>query len=216
MTYDPVGIDKDKNEITDKHSHNSIHVWEMPNERNGFKLKVCAAYYGRPDKLEEADYIFLMLCIWYNAIGTGIPEVNRGETVSNFKKWRMLRYLAHEPLYVWDANIKEKVSSTYGYIISEGTRKLDALRLFKEFLWTPIGKDANGETVYMFERIYDYQSVLEIKKWNPMGNFDRLSEMLLIGIYWKSIDVKGKIELSSRKKLEDADNPNDIMEREWF
>ena len=68
----------------------------------------------------------------------------------------------------------------------------------------------------MFERIYDYQAVLEIKKWNPMGNFDRLSEMLLIGIYWKSIDVKGKIELSSRKRLEDADNPNDIMEREWF
>ena len=216
VTYDPVGIDKDKNEITDKHSHNSVHVWEMPNERNGFKLKVCAAYYGRPDKLEEADYIFLMLCIWYNAVGTGIPEVNRGETVSNFKKWRMLRYLAHEPLYVWDANIKEKVSSTYGYIISDGTRKLDALRLFKEFLWTPIGKDANGETVYMFERIYDYQAILEIKKWNPMGNFDRLSEMLLIGIYWKSIDVKGKIELSSRKKLEDVDNPNDIMEREWF
>ena len=68
----------------------------------------------------------------------------------------------------------------------------------------------------MFERIYDYQAVLEIKKWNPMGNFDRLSEMLLIGIYWKSIDVKGKIELSSRKRLEDADSPNDIMEREWF
>lgn len=69
---------------------------------------MCAAYYGRPEKLEESDYIFLMLCIWYNAIGTGIVEVNRGETVSNFKKWKMLRYLAHEPLYVWDATIKEK------------------------------------------------------------------------------------------------------------
>lgn len=216
VTYDPVGIDKDKNEITDKHSHNSIHVWEMPSDRNGYKLKMCAAYYGRPEKLEEADYIFLMLCIWYNAVGTGIPEVNRGETVSNFKKWKMLRYLAHEPLYVWDATIKEKTSSTYGYIITEGTRKLDALRLFKEFLWTEIGKDENGEPVYMFHRIYDYQAILEIKKWNAMGNFDRVSEMLLIGIYWKSIDIKGRIELASRKKAEDTEDQQSIMEREWF
>lgn len=216
VTYDPVGIDKDKNEITDRHSHNSIHVWEMPNDRNGYKLKICAAYYGRPDKLEEADYIFLLLCKWYHAIGTGIVEVNRGETTSNFKKWRSLNYLAHEPLYVWDSNIKEKISSTYGYVITEGTRKLDALRLFKEFLWTTIGKNANGEDVYMFERIYDYQAVLEIKKWNPMGNFDRVSEMLLIGIYWKSIDVKGRAELESRKRLENAVDQNDIMDREWF
>lgn len=216
VTYDPVGIDKDRNEITDRHSHNSIHVWEMPNERNGYKLKICAAYYGRPDKLEEADHIFLLLCKWYHAIGTGIVEVNRGETTSNFKRWRSLNYLAHEPLYVWDSNIKEKVSSTYGYVITEGTRKLDALRLFKEFLWTTIGKNANGEDVYMFERIYDYQAILEIKKWNPMGNFDRVSEMLLIGIYWKSIDVKGRAELESRKRLENAANQNDIMDREWF
>ena len=216
VTYDPVGIDKDKIEITDRHSHNSIHVWEMPNDRNGYKLKICAAYYGRPDKLEEADHIFLLLCKWYHAIGTGIVEVNRGETTSNFKKWRSLNYLAHEPLYVWDSNIKEKVSSTYGYVITEGTRKLDALRLFKEFLWTTIGKNANGEDVYMFERIYDYQAVLEIKKWNPMGNFDRVSEMLLIGIYWKSIDVKGRAELESRKRLENAVDQNDIMDREWF
>ena len=188
----------------------------MPNDRNGYKLKMCAAYYGRPEKLEEADYIFLMLCIWYNAVGAGIPEVNRGETVSNFKKWKMLRYLAHEPLYVWDATIKEKTSSTYGYVITEGTRKLDALRLFKEFLWTEIGKDENGEPVYMFHRIYDYQAILEIKKWNAMGNFDRVSEMLLIGIYWKSIDIKGKIELASRKKVEDMEDQQSIMEREWF
>ena len=53
---------------------------------------------------------------------------------SNFKKWKALKYLAHEPLYVWDANIKEKVSSTYGYNIGSGPRKLDGLRLLKEFL----------------------------------------------------------------------------------
>ena len=33
---------------------NSIFVIEMPRERNGFKPKLCAAYYGRTERLEEA------------------------------------------------------------------------------------------------------------------------------------------------------------------
>lgn len=213
--YDPVGVNKEKKEITSKHSHNAMYVFEMPNERNGYKIKLCAAYFGRPDKLEEADYEFYKLCIWYNCVGTGIVEVNRGETVSNFKKWKALRYLAHEPLYVWDANIKEKVSSTYGYVITEGQRKLDAIRLFKEFLWTEIAKDELGNTIYNFNRIIDYQSILEIKKWNSEGNFDRVSALLLLGIYWKSIDIKSKNEIKTRKHYSEIDE-REIMARPWF
>ena len=95
--YDPVGIDKDKKEITDRHSHNSIFVVEMPRERNGFKPKLCAAYYGRTERLEEADEKFYRLCKWYNCIGTGLVEINRGETVSNFRKWKATKYLGYEP-----------------------------------------------------------------------------------------------------------------------
>lgn len=214
-TYDPVGVNKEKKEITNKHSHNAMYVFEMPNERNGYKIKLCAAYFGRPDKLEEADYEFYKLCVWYNCVGTGIVEVNRGETVSNFKKWKALRYLAHEPLYVWDANIKEKVSSTYGYVITDGQRKLDAIRLFKEFLWVEIGRDELGNTIYNFNRIIDYQSVLEIKKWNSEGNFDRVSALLLLGIYWKSIDIKSKSEIKTRKHYNEIDE-REIMSRPWY
>lgn len=213
--YDPVGINKEKKEITLKHSHNAMYVFEMPSERNGYKIRLCACYFGRPDELSQADYEFYKLCLWYNCVGTGIVEVNRGETVSNFRKWKATRYLAHEPLYVWDANIKEKVSNTYGYIITEGQRKLDAIRLFKEFLWTEIGKDKDGNTIYNFHRIVDYQSILEIKKWNSEGNFDRVSALLLLGIYWKSIDIKSKNEIKTRKHYKEMDE-RQIMEREWF
>ena len=216
-TYDPVGIDKEKKEITNRHSHNSIHVWEMPSARNGYKFKCCAAYYGRKDKLEEVDLIFLYLCIYYNCVGTGIVEVNRGETVSNFTKWKALRYLAHEPLFVWDTTIKGKVSSTYGYVITDGVKKLNALRLLKEFLYTVIGKDEQGNDVYNFHRILDYQSILELKKWNDEGNFDRVSEMLLLGIYCKSLDIKGKLELSKRQKLEESSSAaNNFFKRKWY
>lgn len=214
--YDPVGIDKDKKEITDRHSHNSIFVIEMPRERNGFKPKLCAAYYGRTERLEEADEKFYRLCKWYNCIGTGLVEINRGETVSNFRKWKATKYLGYEPLYVWDSAVKEKVSTSYGYNIGSGLKKLDGLRLLKEFLYEVIGKNEFGEDIYAFERFLDYQTILELKKFNAEGNFDRISSLILLGIYWKSIDIKGKRELASRKKVTEDNDKTDIFNRQWF
>ena len=214
--YDPVGIDKDKKEITDRHSHNSIFVIEMPRERNGFKPKLCAAYYGRTERLEEADEKFYRLCKWYNCIGTGLVEINRGETVSNFRKWKATKYLGYEPLYVWDSAVKEKVSTNYGYNIGSGPKKLDGLRLLKEFLYEVIGKNEFGEDIYVFERFLDYQTILELKKFNSEGNFDRISSLILLGIYWKSIDIKGKRELASRKKVTEDNDKTDIFNRQWF
>lgn len=214
--YDPVGIDKDKKEITDRHSHNSIFVIEMPRERNGFKPKLCASYYGRTERLEEADEKFYRLCKWYNCIGTGLVEINRGETVSNFRKWKATKYLGYEPLYVWDSAVKEKVSTSYGYNIGSGSKKLDGLRLLKEFLYEVIGKNEFGEDIYVFERFLDYQTILELKKFNAEGNFDRISSLILLGIYWKSIDIKGKRELASRKKVTEENDKTDIFNRQWF
>ena len=214
--YDPVGIDKDKKEITDRHSHNSIFVIEMPRERNGFKPKLCAVYYGRTERLEEADEKFYRLCKWYNCIGTGLVEINRGETVSNFRKWKATKYLGYEPLYVWDSAVKEKVSTSYGYNIGSGPKKLDGLRLLKEFLYEVIGKNEFGEDIYVFERFLDYQTILELKKFNTEGNFDRISSLILLGIYWKSIDIKGKRELASRKKVTEDNDKTDIFNRQWF
>lgn len=214
--YDPVGIDKDKKEITDRHSHNSIFVIEMPRERNGFKPKLCAAYYGRTERLEEADEKFYRLCKWYNCIGTGLVEINRGETVSNFRKWKATKYLGYEPLYVWDSAVKEKVSTSYGYNIGSGPKKLDGLRLLKEFLYEVIGKNEFGEDIYVFERFLDYQTILELKKFNAEGNFDRISSLILLGIYWKSIDIKGKRELAIRKKVTEENDKTDIFNRQWF
>lgn len=214
--YDPVGIDKDKKEITDRHSHNSIFVIEMPRERNGFKPKLCAAYYGRTERLEEADEKFYRLCKWYDCIGTGLVEINRGETVSNFRKWKATKYLGYEPLYVWDSAVKEKVSTSYGYNIGSGPKKLDGLRLLKEFLYEVIGKNEFGEDIYVFERFLDYQTILELKKFNAEGNFDRISSLILLGIYWKSIDIKGKRELASRKKVTEENDKTDIFNRQWF
>ena len=62
--------------------------------------------------------------------------------------------------------------------------------------------------------IYDYQTILELKKWNNIGNFDRVSEMLIHALQWKLNDVEAAKELAHRKQIV-VDRKN-IMKRAWF
>lgn len=215
-TYDPVGVDKEKKEITNRHSHNSIAIWEEASERNGFKQKLVATYYGRPDRLEEADEIFLNLCIFYGIVGTAAVETNRGETVSNFRKWGELKRLEHEPLFVWDASIKGKVSTSYGYNVGSSDKKLNAIRILKEMLYEVVGKNEDGSDIYMFEYILDYQTILELKKWNPEGNFDRVSQLIVRAIQWKAKQLKAKDQLKSRVKTNEDNDQSSFWNRAWF
>lgn len=217
INYDPVGVNKDKDEITNKHSHNSIMVWMNPHYLNGYKQKMVAAYYGRPDTLEEADKICYYLAVYYNCVGTTNVEVNRGETVSNFRKWNALKFLSCEPLEVFDASFKGKINTTYGYNISGEQHKLDCVRLTKEFLYEEIGKDEFGNPIRNFHRIYDYQTILELKKWSSKGNYDRVSSILLRGIEWKAMKLNAEDELNHRKDLNVNNlDTNDILARDWF
>ena len=217
ISYDPVGINKENKLITNKHSHNSIKVWMNPCQYNGFKTALVAAYYGRPEKLEEADKICLLLAKYYNCIGTTGVEINRGETVSNFTKWKALKYLMKDPVQIWDTSIKGNVVSTYGVNMGDGTKKLEGLRLLKEMLYSVVGKDELGNDVYLFQTIYDYQSILELKKWNAVGNFDRVSEMIIRALQWRLCDIEAAKELAHRKKIDKSDDVNQhIMKRNWF
>ena len=216
ISYDPVGVNKENKLITNKHSHNSIKVWMNPCQYNGFKTALVAAYYGRPEKLEEADKVCLLFAIYYNCIGTTGVEVNRGETVSNFSKWKALKYLMKDPVQIWDTSIKGNVVSTYGVNMGDGTKKLEGLRLLKEMLYSVVGQDDLGNDVYLFQTIYDYQSILELKKWNSLGNFDRVSEMIIRALQWRLCDIEAAKLLAHRKKAtEDNDNKN-ILKRAWF
>lgn len=221
ISYDPVGVNKETTGITNKHSHNSIKVWENPTKYNGFKTRMVCAYYGRPEKLEESDRICFLMAKYYNCIGTTGVEVNRGETVSNFSKWKALKYLMKDPVELWDSSLKAKVAASYGVNIGGGdghgtTKVLEGLRLLKEMLYSEVGKNALGEPLYVYQTIYDYQTILELMKWNDRGNFDRVSEMIIRGLQWRQSDLLAAKELATRKKATEDNYKDSILTRDWF
>ena len=216
ISYDPVGVNKSKNEITNKHSHNCIYVWQNPHQLNGYKQKLVACYYGRPENLKDADRICFNLARYYNCIGRVCVEVDRGETVTNFKAWNATRYLAFEPLYVFDTTLRGKVSSTYGYVIGDGVKKLESIRLLKEMLYEVTGQDEFGNNIYMFERFLDYQTIIELKKWNNKGNFDRVSALLIRAIEYKGFNIKAEESYQTKRKVVDEDSIDDLLNRDWY
>ena len=216
ISYDPVGVNKENKLITNKHSHNSINVWMNPCQYNGFKTALVCAYYGRPEKLEEADKVCLLLAKYYNCIGTTGVEINRGETVSNFTKWKALKYLMKDPVQIWDTTLKGATVGTYGVNMGDGAKKLEGLRLLKEMLYTVVGKDDLGNDVYLFQTIYDYQTILELKKWNALGNFDRVSQMIIRALQWKLEDIEAAKALAHRKKVLENPDTRNILMRDWF
>lgn len=217
ICYDPVGINKENRELTNRHSHNSIYVFMNPHAINNFRGKLVATYYGRPEKLEEADRICLNLARLYNCIGTTCVETNRGETVSNFTKWKALKYLAKDPVFVFDTSVKGAVSNNYGISMGDGTRKLEGLRLLKEMLYTEVGKDEFGNPLRMFQTIYDYQTILEIIKWNNIGNFDRVSSLIIRAVEVRAMDIIAEQQIQRRKRVDTYDEySTNIMRRDWF
>ena len=212
ISYDPVGINKSTEGITMKHSHNSIKVWMNPSIYNGYRSKLVMAYYGRPETLEEADRIAYCMSIMYNCVGTTCVETNRGETVSNFKRWKLLKNLKKNPVHLWDNKIKGKIEGDYGIVIGDGQVKLDAIRLTVEMLYEEVGKDEEGKPILNLHNILDYQTVLELKKWNEKGNFDRVSELLVRGVEWAAMKKEAIREYEHKKYV----NPDDIFSRDWY
>ena len=83
-------------------------------------------------------------------------------------------------------------------------------------LYAEIGKDELGRPKRVFHTIYDYQTILELKKFNPQGNFDRVSEMIIRALQWRQMDVNAEKELQRHKKI-DKENPDrSILKRAWF
>lgn len=215
-TYDPVGVDKENKEITNKHSHNSISIWMNPHYLNNYKSALVCKFYGRPEKLSESDDIFFLMCRYYNVKGEGLVEVNRGETVSNARLKKCTYILQKEPVAVWDVKAEQVEGTRYGITISSDTVKLDAVRLFAEELYTKIGEDIYGNPILVLHTIKDMQSLLELKRWNSDGgNFDRVSEMILRGVQVKNRDIKNKNSIKNRRHTteRDIDNP---LKRSWY
>lgn len=214
ISYDPFAIDKNIGDINVRDSLACIRVRMINNNivPGGGDMTV-ASFVGRLNTTEEVDRICYLLCLYYNA--KVLVEVNRGDTVKNFKKWKATKYLVKEPIHVWDKKIKQSVESSYGIVIGDSIKKLDGLSYIRDRLYKQRGTDDNGEPIYNYHVEYDKGYLEELLKFNLNSklNFDRISAEIVSVYDEKELEFTKKniILVEDKKKLK-----NSVFKRKWY
>lgn len=211
ISYDTVRVNKLKTEITNKHSLNSFQVWEKPNSYTGnTRYRIVASYCGRFDTMEETDRLALNCCEYWNA--KLLFEYGTGETFQNFKKWKALKRLLKDPTSKLEYK-QNKADIGYGIVIGDGEKKLDGLSYLREWLYSPIGSDNNGNIKYNLHYIYDLSFLLELEKFNINDNFDRISSAIVAIYYIHALQLSKENMIKKGNSLKSKESLSSLLQK---
>ena len=176
---DAYKVDKSQKDVTDKHSLYSAQVWMRSNTITPYpnqKLLVCE-YIGRMDTMEQNDIVTMGMCLLYNA--ECCPEAGTGETVSNFIKYKLRRYLMLDPTNMNSRKLVNPNNNDYGIVIGDGDKKYNGLRMLKEFIYEPLGYTDEGNPIRRLKFIGSVRLLLECQRFTAEGNFDHISAAIV-------------------------------------
>lgn len=179
VSVDAYKVDKAQKDVTDKHSLYSAQVWMRSNTITPYpnqKLLVCE-YIGRLDTMEQNDIVTMGMCLIYNA--ECCPEAGTGETVSNFIKYKLRRYLMLDPTNANTRKLTNPNNNDYGIVIGDGDKKYNGLRMLKEFIYEPLSYTADGKPIRRLKSISSIRLLLECQRFTAEGNFDHISAAIV-------------------------------------
>ena len=181
IVYDPYGVDKNRKELKLYHSLASIQVWSLPNCKAPYGGdRLLAEFIGRRDTMEEVDRIVWYACRRWNC--KVLPEINKGEIVSNFSKWGVKSLIMRDPTTLIEKGYNNK-NDGYGISLQNDIDKLNYIRDLYDFIYSPISSTESSSIIYRLSYIYSIGFCKELQSYNLSGNFDRLSSALLYTIY---------------------------------
>lgn len=176
---DAYKVDKAQKDVTDKHSLYSAQVWMRSNTITPYpnqKLLVCE-YIGRMDTMEQNDIVTMGMCLLYNA--ECCPEAGTGETVSNFIKYKLRRYLMLDPTNMNSRKLVNPNNNDYGIVIGDGDKKYNGLRMLKEFIYEPLSYTDEGNPIRRLKFIGSVRLLLECQRFTAEGNYDHISAAIV-------------------------------------
>ena len=179
VTVDAYKVDKAQKDVTDKHSLYSAQVCMRSNTITPYpnqKLLVCE-YIGRLDTMEQNDIVTMGMCLLYNA--ECCPEAGTGETVSNFIKYKLRRYLMLDPTNANTRKLMNPHNNDYGIVIGDGDKKYNGLRMLKDFIYEPLSYTDEGNPIRRLKSISSVRLLLECQRFTAEGNYDHISAAIV-------------------------------------
>lgn len=161
---------------------------------------IVASYIGRPLSLEGNVYPALFnLARFYNArIQSEISGGGQG-IISYAKNKQLLHMLCYEP----EISVpKERAQRSNRAVFMNMTKELkrQGLTYAAEWVMRSRGIDENGNEILNLHRIYDLGLLTELSKWNPNGNFDRVSALIVGMFQLRDQDARAENDFSKLTK----------------
>lgn len=196
---DPYGVNKLQQEVTDKHSLYSIQVYMRANSiSNSQGKQLVAEYTGRLDSMKDNDMVLWNFLIRWGCMA--LVENNRGDTISNFKTWKIDNLLLPDPREVITNLATPNITNkTLGMTMGDGDTKLEGLTMYKDYLYEVTGYNEEKGKMYRLYDIYSIALLLESQRFTSTGNFDRISTALLAMFEFKKDTLIKRMELFKDK-----------------
>lgn len=184
----------------------AAYVLLRPNDKKHPDDCIVASYIGRPNSMDEYNKNLFMLAEYYNAkIGF---ENDRGDVISYAKRFKKLQWLQEEFRLPDNKELQSNRNRGYGMHMTDRRKSVGEVYL-RDWLLSERSIDENGNKLLNLHQIYDVGLIRELIKYNPKGNFDRISAML-VGMFFDKELTHKKIKQAQIEK-----DPNSFFERNY-
>ena len=142
---------------------------------NRLTRQLVAEYTGRSNEAKDFYEICRMLLLYYNAIG--MYEKNLIGLFNYFDRHKCTYLLADTPYQLRSSDTYKQSGNTSKGINASATVNSEGRNMVKSWLQETIS--IKSETK-VYETIYSPALVTELVMWNPQGNFDRVSALIML------------------------------------
>lgn len=196
----------DTEQATDWNSLGAYYIYKRKNNLFPTEDDILVAWYaGRPPRVKDFHRNVFMAARLYNA--TVQTEIKGGgNDLLNYAKENGFLHLCGDRPTVFNQDKEfKKTSSRQFFVRIEESNKAEVIMKFADWLRSERGsKIVNQEAEYVLnlEKIYDRALLEELIKYNPNGNFDRISCMCVL----MTILQEAELQTIEQKTRLDRDN----------
>jgi hypothetical protein len=142
---------------------------------NRYTRQIVAEYTGRTSEAKDFYEVCRKLLLYYNAIG--MYEKNLIGLYNHFDQHKCTYLLAETPYQLRSADTYKAGTNTSKGINASGVINSEGRNMVKSWLQERLSD--NSET-RVYETIYSSALLTELIMWNPQGNFDRVSALIML------------------------------------
>lgn len=194
----------DTEQATDWNSLGAFYVYKKKNTLFSTEDDILVGWYaGRPPRVVDFHKRVFMAARYYNAIVQTELKGGGQDLLNYAKQYGFVEYCGERPTVFNQDKEFKKMSGRQFFVNIDERTKLERIQKLVDWLLTERNLVIDGDEsriVLNLERIYDRALLEELIKFNPNGNFDRISCLLVLMTIQQEAELQAVIEVTAKNR----------------